>query len=261
MLMSNEMKKFIGILPAAGLGSRLLPSRYPKELLPVFFIADNNNEKIQPRVVAEYSLKAMKYAEIQLCLLTISDRKTEIMRYFGDGTDIGVNIAYLHQMKPSGLTNAIDLGFHWFGDNCICLALPDTIFSPFTAISTICQEMIKRQSDLILGVFPTQNPEQLGPVRIESDGSVSEVLEKPSNPDIYNTWGIAAWTPRFTQFFHDVVSSQPQIAEKSIGYIFNLAVIEGLKVDAVFFPDGKYIDLGTPEGIGTIIHHQNILNF
>lgn len=254
------MNDFIGILPAADLGNRLSPLRYSKELLPVFFVANENERETQPRVVIEYSLTAMKFAEIQSCLIAISERKTEIVRYLGDGSELGLHIADLHQCKHSDLTYSIKLGVPWFGENYICLALPDTIFYPFNAISIVCQETIARQSDVMLGVFPTPKPEQLGPVRIDSEGTVSEVLEKPRNPDIYNPWGMATWTPQFSQSFDRVVRSNPTIGDRSIGDIFNLAIAQGLKVDAVFFANGKYLDLGTPEGLRTMSLDRNPLN-
>jgi glucose-1-phosphate thymidylyltransferase len=246
------MTKIIGILPAAGKASRLHPFTYPKELLPVYFLFDDKHNKVNPKIVAEYSLLAMKNAGINSCLIIISDSKNEIIRYFSNGARLNINIAYLHQETVSGMSGALNIGFEWFKKCYVSLALPDTIFYPFDAISILWQKMQISKSDLILGVFPTDKPEQLGPVRIEENGRVTEILEKPTNTDIFNTWGTAIWSPRFSELFHKLIENSPGDSCQSIGYFFNIAILQGLKVEAHYFEDGRYFDLGTPEGIGSL---------
>src|SRR5437660_7533857 len=121
---------FIGILPAAGLGSRLRPLRSPKELLPIAFLRDPITGAVRPMLAAEYSLQAMRGAGVRRCVMVVSDRKPELLRYFGDGTDAGLSIAYVNQPEPLGLASAIDAAFEWSGECHVCLALPDTVFSP-----------------------------------------------------------------------------------------------------------------------------------
>jgi glucose-1-phosphate thymidylyltransferase len=180
------MKEFIGILPAAGLGSRLHPCRFPKELLPIVFTIDDikHNKKAYPRLAAEYAIQSMVYADIKLCLIVISDNKTEVLKYFGDGKDFDINIAYLHQKEPDGLSDSINKGFEFYKDKYICLALPDTIFYPTNAITIIRKEILTSQADLVLGVFPTSTPEQLGPVHFDTSGNVIKVLDKPTESSI-----------------------------------------------------------------------------
>lgn len=247
------MKKIVGIIPASGIGSRLHSFSYPKELLPVFFISSINKNKAYPMVAAEYSIFAMQFAKIKSLLITISERKTEIARYFGDGSNWDMNIAYLQQVKPLGLPHAINLGFEWVTNNYVCLALPDTIFYPFNAIKMICKDILDRQVDIVLGVFPTSKPEQLGPVNFNADGTVLEVLDKPTNSSIHNTWGIAVWSPIFSQFLRNFLEASIENRERPLGYIFNLALENGLKVKAHFFESGSYYDLGTTEGLASLL--------
>lgn len=255
--MSPERPRFIGILPAAGLGSRLKPFRYPKELLPIVYVPNGNGQHVRPMLAAEYSLQAMRRASITQCFIVISDWKTEIIRYFGDGVDIGVRIAYLHQTVPHGLANAVNTAYDWVGESYVCLALPDTIFSPFDAIAKLRQQILLLESDLVLGVFPTPEPQHFGPTRIKSDCRVIEVLDKPAHTDLANTWGIAIWSPRFTHFLHESVHSFDKNEEQVIGDIFNSAILHGLNVHAVFFQSGMYTDLGRAEGISSIILPKN----
>ena len=245
--------RLIGILPAAGQGRRLHPFRYPKELLPIAFLPQDNGIGVRPIPVAEYSLRAFGVAGVGQCLLVVADWKTEIIRYFGDGRDLGMKIAYLNQNEASGLADAVDLGFEWLRGDNVCLALPDTVFRPINAVASICNKLTGRDLDLVLGVFPTNQPEHLGPVRISADGRVIEVQDKPLQTDIMNTWGVAAWSAPFTQFLHDALSSMKGEPHPPIGHFFNLAVKEGLNVHALYFKDGLYIDVGMADGIGSLV--------
>ena len=248
---------FTGVLPAAGVGSRLRPLRCPKELLSIAFAPDPVTGVVQPMLAAEYSMRAMSDAGIRKCVMIISDRKSEMLRYFGNGTEAGLNIAYVNQPEPLGLASAVDAAFHWVAESNVCLALPDTVFSPRTALATIKEELIRTRADLVLGVFPTADPQQLGPVRMGRDGRVTEVMEKPAVTDIFNTWGIAAWTPRFTALLH---ARPAKLRKQSISQVFNEAVKRKLNVRAVFFESGSYTDLGTGASLAAMLFDSPTAN-
>lgn len=241
---------FVGILPAAGMGSRLRSLRCPKELLPVAFFVDPLTGVVRPMLAAEHSLCAIREAGVHKCVIVISDRKSEIIRYFGDGLDVGLSIAYVNQPEPLGLALAIDAAHEWVADSCVCLALPDTLFMPRDAVARIKQALLDNDADLVLGVFPTAEPQKLGPVRIGDDGRVVEVLEKPSVTDLYNTWGVAVWSPRFTELLR---SQSASLQNLSIGHVFNEAVKRGFNVRAVYFQSGSYTDLGTGASLAAVV--------
>lgn len=249
---------FTGILPAAGAGSRLGGFRYPKELLPVVYVSDAAGRQARPMPVAEYSLQAMRHAQVDRCLVVISDSKTEVVHYFGDGSELPLPLAYLYRGQPKGLADAVDAGYRWTADtgSYTCLALPDTIFQPITALATICERIIAVDADVVLGLFPTEHPELLGPVRLDPAGRAVEVLEKPAHTDLYNTWGVAVWSPRFAAFLHEFLASNPTESGRpdlSVSQVFNAAIGKGYNVRGVFFEDGSYLDVGTADGIASLL--------
>ena len=245
----------VGILPAAGLASRLAPCRSPKELLPITYVVDGPRAVARPMTVMEFSLRAFQLAGVHRCLVVASDQKIEMLRYFGDGTSFGLNLAYLHQLEPRGLAEAIDLAHAWAREYETCLLLPDTIVRPEDSLRTLRQVATARKADLTLGVFPTDVPEQLGPVRFDENGDVHEVLDKPTVTDLRNTWAMAVWTPRFADFLHEFVAHPPAHSSHSLGDAFNLAVRMRMAVTAVWFPNGHFFDVGTPHGLATTLHH------
>jgi len=240
------MSEFIGILPAARLGTRLWPNRYPKELLPMAFVATHNG--VRPIPTAAFSVDAMRRGGVRHVLVVIADWKLELVRVLGDGTDLGVAIAYLHQEEAKGLASAVHAGEAWFEGRNVCLGLPDTTYAPRDAFVPVCQA-IRDGADLALGVFPVDNPEELGPVEVE-DGRVLRVLDKPNPSPVANTWGIAAWSPVFTRLLKEYVQSHPTHA---IGHAFQAAVVQGLDVRGVVFEGGRYADTGTTRRLSDLL--------
>ena len=251
------MKGIVGVLPAAGWASRLRPLRYPKELLPILFTLEAESGHPRPILAAEYSLIAMRDAGICKCIIIINEHKSEIFKYFGDGSDIGMHLIYGVQSNPTGLPQAIDAAKYWVDGDHVCLTLPDTVFSPKGAVAEIWTEIRSSEVDLVLGVFPTSEPENLGPVRFSEDGSVIEVQDKPARTEMRNTWGMAIWSPRFTSFLSDQTQKWANAVdttkEHSLGEVFDAAVRSGFRVRCVNFAKGSFIDVGKPEGLGAIV--------
>jgi len=251
------MRKVIGILPAAGLGSRLKSLHYPKELMPIGFHSVNGGTEIRPYLVIEHSLDAMRYAAVSGCIVVISDRKTDIVRTLGDGNAVEVPLIYAVQANPYGLANAIDCAFAWVGDDTdSCMALPDTIFSPIDAIAQVLAHLRETECDLCLGVFPTETPEELAPVNFRTDGRVYRIVDKPPTGGPKNTWGVAAWSPRFSKFMHEALTT-PFANPLILSQYFNDAVAQGFDVRALYFSDGSFSDLGTPRGLAKLLRQSN----
>ncbi|MCE9580610.1 MAG: NTP transferase domain-containing protein [Deltaproteobacteria bacterium] len=238
------MRPPVGIIPAAGLGTRMPSSRYPKELLPILYQAKDGG--IVPRPILCASLDQMRRAGIGECVIVIADWKLELVRVLGDGAGVGVALAYAVRSVPRGLTDALIAALPWVGERDVCLALPDTMIAPDDAIAQVCAERARSGADLVLGVFPTDIPEQLGPVRLAPDGAVDEVLDKPATTDVRNTWGVAVWSPRFTALVEEAIAAGEQPV---LGAVYQRAIERGLAVRAVHFATGSFTDLGTPEGL------------
>jgi len=235
----------VGVIPAGGLGTRLAPLGYPKELLPIVYAGDDG--RAVPRPVLLSSLDQMRAAKVEQCVIVIADWKLELVRVLGE-RQAEISLAYVVRAVPRGLADAIDATHAWLADRDVCLALPDTLLEPADALDRVGAALVSTGADLVLGVFPTDHPELLGPVRVDAGGRVLAVQDKPASVDdtMRNTWGIAGWTPRFSALLHDIVAANPGVI---LGSVFQRAVAEGMDVRAVTFDDGSFIDVGTPEGL------------
>ena len=247
----------VGLVPAAGLGTRLLPLAYPKELLPIAYATEDGG--IVPRPVLQASLDQLRRADVRDCVIVIAEWKLELVRVFGDGGALGMSIAYVVRPVARGLADALDAATPWLRDRDVCLTLPDTILSPDDALAQLRAERERSGADLVLGVFPTDHPEQLGPVRVADDGSVIEVLDKPAATDLRNTWGLAIWSPRFSELLARSVAAAPDDAKPVLGAVFQRAIEVGLAVRARVFADGRFVDVGTSSGLAEALRGGAIL--
>lgn len=240
----RSTRPVIGIVPAAGRATRLPDRTCSKELLTVGEIDG------RPRAISEYLVGAMAAAGADRICMVISSSKPDIPRFYGSGEHHGVSIAYLCQEHPTGMSDAINLGYPWLRDATVLMGMPDTIVRPADSLTEIRALLEDTPCDVALAVAPTDEPERLGPVNIDRSGRVLEVMDKPAAAPHNLVWTVACWSPRFTEFLHQHLQRSPRAhPEAPLGLVFQEAIAAGFDVRALTFLDGCYIDAGTVEGL------------
>ncbi|RUY83285.1 nucleotidyltransferase family protein, partial [Mesorhizobium sp. M7A.F.Ca.CA.001.08.2.1] len=73
----------LGIVPAAGRGSRIQPLGFSKELLPVGSRIDGQTER--PCAVSEYLVRRMVRAGVDKICFIIGSGKSDILEYYAAG--------------------------------------------------------------------------------------------------------------------------------------------------------------------------------
>jgi len=245
------MTALVGFLPAAGRGSRYPGGPAIKELHPIPLIGSAPRDSRQEHPVSEFALEAIGRTGAEGCAIVISPGKLEIPRVLGTEPRHGMALSYFVQPEPLGVPNAVREIAAWLGGRDVVLALPDTIHFPMEALAELHRRRVGGGSDVMLGVFPVSTPEALGPVEIAADGSVLRVHDKPRDPPVRNSWGLASWSARFTAFCAewDESVARRNPGERALGHAFEAARQAGFRVGAHFFADGKFGDIGTPEGL------------
>jgi glucose-1-phosphate thymidylyltransferase len=237
-------------VPAAGEARRLPSALHPKELLGVGDTRDATGRR--PKAVSEYLFDALSVAGVAHVCVIVAAEKQQVAEFFGGGERHGVSITYVCQSAPTGMADAVDAAYRWIRNADVVVGMPDTVFRPLDAVLELRRLFEREGADLALGVFPTDEPNRLGPVLLESTGRVVEVFDKPPVCTVRNTWGIACWGPRFTELLHDDLADRPRggvSAERPLGAVFQMAVERGFNVQALSFAAGMYIDVGTLDGL------------
>jgi glucose-1-phosphate thymidylyltransferase len=239
-----------GIVPAAGVGSRLSPYRAPKELIQIGYRSVGG--RLLPKAAIEHVLTAMRDGGVDQALVVLSPAKGEVFRYLGSGRHLGLDLAYLCQETPRGMPHALDLAHPYLAGETVCMGMPDTILEPPDCFARLFAFHEETRADLSLGVFPTDQARSLAPVVLEPGSHrVLAVVDKPQVPPAQNTWGIAVWSGAFTELLHDHVAAAgaEDGRESVLSDVFAEAVAAGLRVHALCFEAGRFHDIGTPSGV------------
>lgn len=248
----NKPLEVIGLIPAGGQATRIAPLPGSKELFPVGFqpLADGT---LRPKVVSHYLLEKLRLAGVRKVYFILRQGKWDIPSYFGDGTMLDMNLAYLMMRLPFGAPYTLDQAYPFVQNALVALGFPDVLFQPEDAFVHLLARQAETQADIVLGLFPTDQPHTADMVELADDGRVRQILIKPPQTELRYTWMIAVWTPVFTQFMHKFLSqaaaNAPEQRELHVGHVIQAAVEQGLAVEAVLFPNGACLDIGMPANL------------
>jgi glucose-1-phosphate thymidylyltransferase len=232
------MSRHWGIIPAAGLGTRIQPLAFSKELLPVGTRHEDGSER--PRAVSEYLLERMLIAGTTHVCFVISPAKADIMSYFG-GRIQGASICYAIQQNPSGLCDAIFGALPFISpEDEIVVGLPDTVWFPSEGLC-----LLPNRSFSFL-LFPVERPELFDAVVTSPDGSVDEIQVKQPDARTNWVWGAFRLTGEHLASLFCLWERRGR-SDQYIGTLVNAYLAEGGKAWGIKRGD-QYVDVGTLHG-------------
>ena len=109
-----------GIILAGGTGSRLFPltNGVCKQLLPIY-----NKPMIY------YPLSSLMLADIKdILIITTPEDIDKFKKLLGDGSQFGLTLNYISQLKPEGIAQAFILGEDFIKNSNVVLILGDNLF-------------------------------------------------------------------------------------------------------------------------------------
>lgn len=170
-----------GIIPAAGLGSRIQPLAFSKELLPVGSRLDDGVER--PRAVSEYLVDRMIRAGVDKICFVIAPGKSDIIEYFG-GRVGAAELCYVVQERAAGLCDAVFSALPLIGpEERVVVGLPDTVWFPEDGLTRVAGEALG------FLLFPVDRPELFDAVVTDEQGGVREIQVKQTHPATRWVWG------------------------------------------------------------------------
>jgi len=227
-----------GVIPAAGLGTRIQPLAFSKELLPVGTRLDGSVER--PRAVSEYLLERMLTAGVNRVCFVISPGKTDIVSYFG-GKIGEAPICYTVQQSPNGLCDALFSALPFIApEDEVYIGLPDTVWFPMDGFEFLPDHQLS------FLLFPVSQPELFDSVVTGHSGRVEEIQVKQQNAASDWVWGAFKLSGRhfadLHQLWNDRSRSDEYFGTLVNAYLANGGIAYGVKRGEV------YVDVGTLHG-------------
>jgi dTDP-glucose pyrophosphorylase len=227
-----------GIVPAAGVGSRIQPLAFSKELLPVGSRVDGETER--PRAVSEYLIERMILGGADKICFVVSPGKSDILEYYG-GSVGAADVCYAVQPRPAGLCDAVFRALPFVHEaEAVIVGLPDTIWFPAEGFRALPDE---RLSFLL---FPVERPELFDAVVTDDAGRVLEIQVKRPRADSTWVWGAFKMPGAVLHELHHLWQSRGR-ADEYMGTLVNAYLGGG--GEALGVRAGRvYVDVGTLNG-------------
>ncbi len=232
------MSRRWGIVPAAGLGTRIQPLAFSKELLPVGTRFDGTTER--PRAVSEYLVERMLQAGVTQVCFVISPAKSDIMTYFG-GQFRGAAACYAVQQNPNGLCDALFSALPFMApDDNIYVGLPDTIWFPENGFLAL------PDGQFSFLCFPVAQPELFDAVITDEAGAIQEIQVKQRNARSQWVWGAFKLTGEHLASLYRLWCRRSK-QDQYLGTLVNAYIDEGGAALGIKRGD-VYVDVGTLHG-------------
>ena len=167
--MSGPVRK--GIILAGGAGTRLYPvTRVAcKQLMPLY-----------DKPMIYYPLSTlMLFGVTEILIISTPDDTQKFEALLGDGSSLGLNIAYRQQPRPEGIAQAFLIGEDFIGDESVVLILGDNVF--YGVYDFLREARSFRQGALVFGYY-VKDPERYGVVAFDDDDRVISIEETTRKP-------------------------------------------------------------------------------
>jgi dTDP-glucose pyrophosphorylase len=163
-------------LLAAGRGQRLRPftDHTPKPLL-----------RVHGRPTLDYVLSSVAHAGIRNVCIVTHHLEEQIRRFAGDGSHWGLTAVYSHQSHLSGTAHALQTAVSahpqlFAPDLPFLLTATDYVLSP-THLAELVAAYLESDTDMTISLkrLPPAEIAARSSVRLQDDGCVSQIIEKP----------------------------------------------------------------------------------
>ncbi|WP_406659649.1 bifunctional sugar-1-phosphate nucleotidylyltransferase/acetyltransferase [Methanolobus sp. ZRKC3] len=216
------------VILAAGEGTRMRPltASKPKVMLP-----------IANKPMIEHTISEAVDAGILEFVIITGYCEESIMDYFGDGSDLNINIEYVHQEEQLGTANAIAYAKGHVDGKFIVLN------GDMLVRSEHIKRLQSRENDAIITVKEVENPSSFGVIETKED-RVIRIIEKPQLPpsNLVNA-GIYLFDEVIFDFIERTELSSR--GELEITDSLQMMVDEGYNVGYQLL-DSEWLDVGRP---------------
>lgn len=272
------------VIPAGGLGTRLLPITkvMPKEMMPLFVHGKNGEIIVKPLIQIIYE-KFFKFGLREYCVIvgkqkrTIKDHFTpnqEFLRNFHKNTRFRTDLEKFHSMlnkskifwvnqpNPMGFGDAVKHAGSFVGNDDFLVTAGDTLLpTGDKIIRKLLNSKLQGENDAIILLKKVSNPKRFGVAVIteeENKIKVINVEEKPKKPKSnLSIVALYRFRPSIIKALKEI---KPDKTELQLTSGIQKLIDWGGNVSAIILDEkDQVIDIGTADSyLETIIRHKAI---
>ena len=214
-----------------GKGTRLRPltNNCPKPILPIL-----------DKPCTEYFIDALAEAGMDEVIMACGYRSQQVRDALGDGTKQGIRVTYSYEDHPLGTGGALKLIQDKLDDVFIAINGDNFMDIDFKAMA---EEHFRSGADVTISLSTTDNPCEVGIVRLDDTGRILEFKEKPKPEEVFsNILNTGVYVVN-----RDVLDFVPEDTMYDFSKeLFPLLMEKGYRIQGYKDP-GHWMDIGRPK--------------
>ena len=228
-----------GIILSGGLGTRLHPltKSCSKQLLPVY-----------DKPMIYYPLSTLMVSGIQeILIISTKEALPLYKKLLGDGSSLGISLAYAVQERPGGIAEALLVGEKFLQGDSVALILGDNLFYA-SGLGKKMKTLTQNHKGARIFSYYVKDPERYGVLVENEEGKLQEIIEKPKRASSNHVvTGLYFYDEKATQFVKQLIPSER--GELEITDLNNL-YLQSDELSVTKLEEGSaWLDTGTPEAL------------
>jgi len=165
-----------GIILSGGNGTRMYPitKSVSKQLLCVY-----------DKPMIYYPLSTLLLAGIKdILIISTPEDLPNYVKLLGNGSNLGIKLSYIEQLKPDGLAQAFIIAEDFIGSEDICMILGDNIFhgNGINELLVNAIKNVKKSKKAKVFGYYVNDPKRYGVLSFDDNKNVKSIEEKPLHP-------------------------------------------------------------------------------